>query len=161
MHRVTKQVAALKIINIESLEELKDFMNEINILHEAEHENVVKLFEAYLWKDTLWVRGFSQAPLCAAALIAMLQLCLEYCEGGALDAIYNGAQATVALCRIRAAPCCVRSWGSRPVRLLLPRRPAHCCCCDRYFARLNRQTRAYTPSEQSWTSRCRSRRFAL
>jgi hypothetical protein len=81
-HRTTGQEAALKIITVESEEELKDFQVEIDILKEADNEGIVKLYEAYYHKDNLW-------------------LCIELCPGGALDSIYTDLEQPLSEQQIR------------------------------------------------------------
>ena len=67
-HRVTGTLAAAKICQLETEEELSDFMVEIEILNELHHENIIKLLDAYYHDSKLW-------------------MLLEYCDGGALDSI--------------------------------------------------------------------------
>eukprot|EP00045_Choanoeca_perplexa_P018431 m.291518 g.291518 ORF g.291518 m.291518 type:complete len:837 (-) comp17818_c0_seq2:5793-8303(-) len=67
-HTQTGQLAAAKVIPVESDEELEDFVVEVDILAECPAEHIVGLQGAYLWHDNLWI-------------------VLELCEGGALDDI--------------------------------------------------------------------------
>ncbi|EDQ83998.1 uncharacterized protein MONBRDRAFT_13243, partial [Monosiga brevicollis MX1] len=65
-HLHTGELAAAKVIPIESEEDLEDYIVEVDILAECKHETVVGLRGAYLWQNNLWI-------------------VLELCEGGALD----------------------------------------------------------------------------
>jgi len=67
-HRETGRLAAAKICQLESDEELSDFAVEIDILHEIEHKNVIQLYDAFFHENKLW-------------------MFIEYCDGGALDSI--------------------------------------------------------------------------
>ncbi|XP_064631281.1 serine/threonine-protein kinase 10-A-like isoform X2 [Lineus longissimus] len=60
--------AALKQVEIKDEEELDDYMVEIDILTEFKHKNVVGLYEAFFYNETLWMY-------------------IEFCGGGALDSI--------------------------------------------------------------------------
>eukprot|EP00055_Hartaetosiga_balthica_P011250 m.50484 g.50484 ORF g.50484 m.50484 type:complete len:896 (-) comp7515_c0_seq1:271-2958(-) len=62
----TGQVAAAKVIPIETEDDLTDYIVEVDIMAELPHENVVGLVGAYMWKDNLWI-------------------VMELCDGGALD----------------------------------------------------------------------------
>jgi STE20-like kinase len=48
-------LAAGKICVLENEDELDDFMVEIDILAEVQHENVLELYEAYFFQNRLWV----------------------------------------------------------------------------------------------------------
>merc|ERR1719431_2435514 len=67
-HRESGRLAAAKICQLESDEELSDFAVEIDILHEIQHKNVIKLYDAFFHENKLW-------------------MFIEYCDGGALDSI--------------------------------------------------------------------------
>eukprot|EP01136_Pigoraptor_vietnamica_P012128 Opistho-1_new@51732 len=82
-NKKTGQMAALKIIQVESLEELEDFQVEIDILKNCDSPTIIKLYDAYFHKDSLW-------------------LALEYCGGGALDSIYNDLEHPLSETQIRA-----------------------------------------------------------
>nr|XP_033805767.1 serine/threonine-protein kinase 10-like isoform X2 [Geotrypetes seraphini] len=64
----TGVLAAAKMIDTQSEEELEDYMVEIDILAQCEHPNIVKLLEAFHWDGKLWIF-------------------IEFCSGGALDAV--------------------------------------------------------------------------
>jgi STE20-like kinase len=67
-HKETGRLAAAKICQLESDEELSDFAVEIDILHEFSHKNIIKLYDAFFHDTKLW-------------------MFIEYCDGGALDSI--------------------------------------------------------------------------
>jgi len=54
-HREKEICAAAKICELESEDELTDFMVEIDILSEISHENVIKLYESFYFQNKLWV----------------------------------------------------------------------------------------------------------
>ena len=54
-------LAAAKVIDTQSEEELEDFMVEIEILASCDHPNIVKLLDAYYYQNKLWVRTHTQA----------------------------------------------------------------------------------------------------
>jgi serine/threonine protein kinase len=64
------QIVAVKIINIQCDSELESFQTEISILLSCDHPNIVKLYDSYYWKNSLY-------------------LIMEYCDGGAVDSIYT------------------------------------------------------------------------
>ncbi|KAL3863848.1 hypothetical protein ACJMK2_005576 [Sinanodonta woodiana] len=67
-HKVTKQLAALKSVEIKSEEDIEDFNVEIDILTECKHKNVVGLLEAFYFESKLLMY-------------------IEFCGAGALDSI--------------------------------------------------------------------------
>jgi len=67
-HKESGLLAAAKICVLETDEELGDFTVEIDILQELEHQNIIKLYDAYHFQSKLW-------------------MFIEYCDGGALDSI--------------------------------------------------------------------------
>lgn len=56
---------AIKVIQKKRVKDYKTFINEINILRQLDHENIIKLHEIWEWSDCCF-------------------LVLEYCEGGEL-----------------------------------------------------------------------------
>ena len=52
---MTGQLAAAKIIECRSEEELQDFAVEIDILASCDHPNIIKLLDAYYFEYNLWV----------------------------------------------------------------------------------------------------------
>ncbi|XP_074838048.1 uncharacterized protein LOC142004353 [Carettochelys insculpta] len=66
-HKETGVLAAAKVINIQSEEELDDYVVEIDILAGCNHPNIVKLLDAVYWNSQLWIL-------------------MEFCPGGAVDA---------------------------------------------------------------------------
>ncbi|XP_031434512.1 STE20-like serine/threonine-protein kinase isoform X2 [Clupea harengus] len=67
-NRQTDVLAAAKVIDTQSEEELEDFMVEIEILASCDHPNIVKLLDAYYYQNKLWIL-------------------IEFCGGGAVDAV--------------------------------------------------------------------------
>ncbi|XP_067879467.1 STE20-like serine/threonine-protein kinase [Heterodontus francisci] len=67
-NRETGAVAAAKVINSLEEEELEDYMVEIEILASCDHPNIVKLLDAFYYGNNLWIL-------------------IEFCAGGAVDAI--------------------------------------------------------------------------
>ncbi|XP_018667616.2 serine/threonine-protein kinase 10 isoform X7 [Ciona intestinalis] len=67
-HKVDGRLAAAKIIECRAEEDLEDFAVEINILASCNHQNIVKLLDAFYFEMNLWVL-------------------IEFCDGGALDSI--------------------------------------------------------------------------
>lgn len=55
-NRETGALAAAKVIETKSEEELEDYMVEIDILATCEHPYIVKLLGAYYYDSKLWVR---------------------------------------------------------------------------------------------------------
>ncbi|KAG8578659.1 hypothetical protein GDO81_010572 [Engystomops pustulosus] len=60
--------AAAKVIDTKNEEELEDYMVEIEILATCNHPNIVKLLGAYYFENKLWIM-------------------IEFCQGGAVDAV--------------------------------------------------------------------------
>ncbi|KAM4037483.1 serine/threonine-protein kinase 10 [Anomaloglossus baeobatrachus] len=67
-NRETGILAAAKVIDTKSEEELEDYMVEIEILATCNHPNIVKLLGAYYFENKLWIM-------------------IEFCQGGAVDAV--------------------------------------------------------------------------
>ncbi|XP_041089303.1 STE20-like serine/threonine-protein kinase [Polyodon spathula] len=64
----TGVLVASKVIEVKSEEELEDYVTEIDILASCRHGNIVRLFDALLFENRL-------------------SILIEFCPGGALDAI--------------------------------------------------------------------------
>ncbi|XP_064418938.1 STE20-like serine/threonine-protein kinase [Latimeria chalumnae] len=64
----TGVLAAAKVIDTKSEEELEDYMVEIEILASCDHPNIVKLLDAFYFESKLWIL-------------------IEFCAGGAVDAV--------------------------------------------------------------------------
>ncbi|KAF4118391.1 STE20-like kinase b isoform X1 [Onychostoma macrolepis] len=60
--------AAAKVIDTKSEDELEDYMVEIDILASCDHHNIVKLLDAFYYESKLWIL-------------------IEFCAGGAIDAV--------------------------------------------------------------------------
>ncbi|XP_058154480.1 STE20-like serine/threonine-protein kinase isoform X2 [Dasypus novemcinctus] len=67
-NRETNVLAAAKVIDTKSEEELEDYMVEIDILASCDHPNIVKLLDAFYFENNLWIL-------------------IEFCAGGAVDAV--------------------------------------------------------------------------
>ncbi|XP_056148269.1 STE20-like serine/threonine-protein kinase isoform X2 [Lampris incognitus] len=61
-------LAAAKVIDTKTEEELEDYMVEIDILASCDHHHIVKLLDAFYYESKLWIL-------------------IEFCAGGAVDAI--------------------------------------------------------------------------
>uniref|UniRef100_A0A671SJU4 non-specific serine/threonine protein kinase n=1 Tax=Sinocyclocheilus anshuiensis TaxID=1608454 RepID=A0A671SJU4_9TELE len=60
--------AAAKVIDTKTEDELEDYMVEIDILAPCDHHNIVKLLDAFYYESKLWIL-------------------IEFCAGGAVDAV--------------------------------------------------------------------------
>uniref|UniRef100_A0A674AR85 non-specific serine/threonine protein kinase n=1 Tax=Salmo trutta TaxID=8032 RepID=A0A674AR85_SALTR len=67
-NKLTGILAAAKVIDTKTEEELEDYMVEIDILASCDHHNIVKLLDAFYYDSKLWIL-------------------IEFCAGGAVDAI--------------------------------------------------------------------------
>ncbi|TSK22675.1 STE20-like serine/threonine-protein kinase [Bagarius yarrelli] len=67
-NKQTGILAAAKVIDTKTEEELEDYMVEIDILASCDHQNIVKLLDAYYFESKLWIL-------------------IEFCAGGAVDAV--------------------------------------------------------------------------
>ncbi|XP_076003986.1 STE20-like serine/threonine-protein kinase [Genypterus blacodes] len=67
-NKQTGILAAAKVIDTKSEEELEDYMVEIDILASCSHDNIVKLLDAFYYESKLWIL-------------------IEFCGGGAVDAV--------------------------------------------------------------------------
>ncbi|OCT88603.1 serine/threonine-protein kinase 10-A-like [Xenopus laevis] len=67
-NRETGILAAAKVIDTKNEEELEDYMVEIEILATCNHHFIVKLLGAFYWEGKLWIM-------------------IEFCPGGAVDAV--------------------------------------------------------------------------
>ncbi|XP_036443544.1 serine/threonine-protein kinase 10 [Colossoma macropomum] len=66
-NKETGVLAAAKVIETKSEEELEDYMVEIEILATCDHHHIVKLLDAFFYDQKLWIM-------------------IEFCPGGAVDA---------------------------------------------------------------------------
>uniref|UniRef100_A0A8C8A0D9 non-specific serine/threonine protein kinase n=1 Tax=Oryzias sinensis TaxID=183150 RepID=A0A8C8A0D9_9TELE len=66
-NKETGVLAAAKVIETKTEEELEDYMVEIDILAKCDHEYIVKLLDAFYYDNKLWIM-------------------IEFCPGGAMDA---------------------------------------------------------------------------
>ncbi|KAM6251389.1 serine/threonine-protein kinase 10 isoform 1-T1 [Porphyrio hochstetteri] len=67
-NKETGALAAAKVIETKSEDELEDYMVEIEILATCDHRHIVKLLGAFYWDGKLWIM-------------------IEFCPGGAVDAV--------------------------------------------------------------------------
>uniref|UniRef100_A0A8C8JND2 non-specific serine/threonine protein kinase n=1 Tax=Oncorhynchus tshawytscha TaxID=74940 RepID=A0A8C8JND2_ONCTS len=67
-NKLTGILAAAKVIDTKTEEELEDYMVEIDILASCDHHNIVKLLDAFYYDSKLWIL-------------------IEFCAGGAVDAV--------------------------------------------------------------------------
>uniref|UniRef100_A0A8C7IAF3 non-specific serine/threonine protein kinase n=1 Tax=Oncorhynchus kisutch TaxID=8019 RepID=A0A8C7IAF3_ONCKI len=67
-NKQTGILAAAKVIDTKTEEELEDYMVEIDILASCDHHNIVKLLDAFYYDSKLWIL-------------------IEFCAGGAVDAV--------------------------------------------------------------------------
>ncbi|XP_057258572.1 serine/threonine-protein kinase 10-like [Pezoporus wallicus] len=83
-NRVTGVLAAAKVIDAPSEEELEDHVVEIEILACCDHPNIIKLLDALYWDGRLWIL-------------------VEFCPGGAVDAAILGLEKGLSEQQIRGA----------------------------------------------------------
>ncbi|XP_030365901.1 serine/threonine-protein kinase 10-like [Strigops habroptila] len=83
-NRVTGVLAAAKVIDAPSEEELEDHVVEIEILACCDHPNITKLLDAFYWDGRLWIL-------------------VEFCPGGAMDAAILGLEKGLSEEQIRGA----------------------------------------------------------
>ncbi|KAI5625053.1 STE20-like serine/threonine-protein kinase isoform X2 [Silurus asotus] len=83
-NKETGVLAAAKVIDTKTEEELEDYMVEIDILASCDHQYIVKLLDAFYFESKLWIL-------------------IEFCAGGAVDAVMLGKYYFL---------CCV-PWGNR------------------------------------------------
>ncbi|XP_062927511.1 STE20-like serine/threonine-protein kinase isoform X2 [Mobula hypostoma] len=67
-NKQTGVLAAAKVIETKSEEELEDYIVEIDILASCDHQHIVKLLDAFYYENKLWIL-------------------IEFCAGGAVDAV--------------------------------------------------------------------------
>ncbi|XP_075894502.1 STE20-like serine/threonine-protein kinase isoform X2 [Nelusetta ayraudi] len=67
-NKLNGTLAAAKVIDTKTEDELEDYMVEIDILASCDHHHIVKLLDAFYFEDKLWIL-------------------IEFCAGGAVDAI--------------------------------------------------------------------------
>ncbi|XP_008837126.1 mitogen-activated protein kinase kinase kinase kinase 2 [Nannospalax galili] len=67
---LTSELAAVKIVKLDPGDDISSLQQEITILRECRHPNVVAYIGSYLRNDRLWI-------------------CMEFCGGGSLQEIYH------------------------------------------------------------------------
>ena len=60
-NKLNGTLAAAKVIDTKSEEELEDYMVEIDILASCDHHYIVKLLDAFFFEGKLWVRTLCPA----------------------------------------------------------------------------------------------------
>lgn len=68
--KATGELAAVKIINVEPGDDFDIIQQEITIMQQCKHQNIVQYFGSYLRRDKLWIA-------------------MEFCGGGSLQDIYH------------------------------------------------------------------------
>lgn len=58
-NKLTGVLAAAKVIDTKSEEELEDYIVEIDILASCDHYHIVKLLDAFYYENKLWVRDIT------------------------------------------------------------------------------------------------------
>lgn len=69
-HNQTKEMAAIKVIKLEPGDDFSIIQQEIIMMKDCQHRNIVKYFGSYLRRDKLWIA-------------------MEYCGGGSMQDIYH------------------------------------------------------------------------
>lgn len=64
-------MAAIKVIKLEQGDDIQIIQQEIIMMRDCRHPNIIAYFGSYLRRDKLWI-------------------CMEYCGGGSLQDIYQG-----------------------------------------------------------------------
>lgn len=67
----TNESAAIKVIKLEPGDDIQIIQQEIIMMRDCRHQNIIAYYGSYLRKDKLWI-------------------CMEYCGGGSLQDIYQG-----------------------------------------------------------------------
>uniref|UniRef100_A0A2K6LT93 non-specific serine/threonine protein kinase n=1 Tax=Rhinopithecus bieti TaxID=61621 RepID=A0A2K6LT93_RHIBE len=62
-NKETSVLAAAKVIDTKSEEELEDYMVEIDILASCDHPNIVKLLDAFYYENNLWVKTITDPKI--------------------------------------------------------------------------------------------------
>lgn len=70
-NKETGALAAAKVIETKSEDELEDYMVEIEILATCDHPHIVKLLGAFYWDGKLWVRGYCCGVLYSSAFLTL------------------------------------------------------------------------------------------
>ena len=63
-NKLTGILAAAKVIDTKTEEELEDYMVEIEILASCDHQNIVKLLDAFYFDSKLWVSSGKSSLEC-------------------------------------------------------------------------------------------------
>uniref|UniRef100_F7AX08 Mitogen-activated protein kinase kinase kinase kinase n=1 Tax=Ciona intestinalis TaxID=7719 RepID=F7AX08_CIOIN len=69
-HNVSKELAAIKVIKLEPGDDFSIIQQEIIMMKDCKHDNIVAYFGSYLRRDKLWIA-------------------MEYCGGGSMQDIYH------------------------------------------------------------------------
>lgn len=67
-NKQTRILAAAKVIDTKTEEELEDYMVEIDILASCDHQNIVKLLDAFYYEGKLWVSSWKSSVTVTSVL---------------------------------------------------------------------------------------------
>lgn len=67
----SNDLAAIKVIKLEQGDDIQIIQQEIIMMRDCRHPNIIAYYGSYLRRDKLWI-------------------CMEYCGGGSLQDIYQG-----------------------------------------------------------------------
>lgn len=65
-NKLNGTLAAAKVIDTKTEDELEDYMVEIDILASCNHHHIVKLLDAFYFEGKLWVSGWQEKATCSA-----------------------------------------------------------------------------------------------
>lgn len=65
-------LAAAKVIDTKTEEELEDYMVEIDILASCDHHHIVKLLDAFYYESKLWVSGLPLGQLGSSDVVLLV-----------------------------------------------------------------------------------------
>uniref|UniRef100_A0A4W4DZ86 non-specific serine/threonine protein kinase n=1 Tax=Electrophorus electricus TaxID=8005 RepID=A0A4W4DZ86_ELEEL len=73
-NKQTGILAAAKVIDTKTEEELEDYMVEIDILASCDHQYIVKLLDAFYYESKLWVKSSNLTFLCSYGFSQIMQI---------------------------------------------------------------------------------------
>lgn len=77
-NKETGALAAAKVIETKSEEELEDYVVEIDILASCDHQYIVKLLDAFFYDNKLSVRGLNELSLTLQGVLSVSELLREF-----------------------------------------------------------------------------------
>lgn len=85
-HKVTGAFLAIKVIKLEAGEDLDEVWNEVNFLRDCSHKNIVSYHGCYV------KRGITKGQKIIWVIYGrlILQIVMEFCGGGSVEAIIKG-----------------------------------------------------------------------